>query len=160
MSEYWGLEYWLTGCILLRLKPRPQRQRCWSAAQVLVAADVEKDSRHMEEEACSADQTEAEAEAEAEAVDISRKVCCTGCCKGYCMYWSTYSWVWEVHTNAAGGGVSTGGEVAGTPPMVKEKVTWKHVTMMSAILRRKLTSQTGDAEAQASWGIPWRGLKP
>ena len=50
MSEYWGSEYWLN----------PRLQRCWSAAQVLVAADVEK----VEEEACSTEQTEAEAEAD------------------------------------------------------------------------------------------------
>ena len=53
-------------------------------------------------------------------------------------------------------GVSTGGEVAGTPHMVNGKA--KRAVMMSAILRRKLTSQTGDA--QALWGIPWRGLQP
>ncbi len=46
-------------------------------------------------------------------------------------------------------GVSTGGEVAGTLGMVNGQATWKRATRMSAILMRKLTSQTGDAQAQA-----------
>ena len=114
----------------------------------VVAADVEK----VEEEACSAEQMEAEAEAEAE----DGLWTCQGRCAQATAQAAKAAACTAVHTPESESpipmqlvvDVSTGGEVAGTPRMVKGKA--KRATMMSAILRRTLTSQTGDAQAQ-----PW-----